>query len=168
MIYVVAIIPLFFRMVQCYNQAIQQTGKFRGHIQFWNFFKYVASLTTATISFISTFYDFLFYVFVVSSIVSTLYSYYWDLVIVYLFKKYDWGLLEKNSKNKLLRNNLSYKNPKIYYVAIGINLIMRSSWTLTISASITNIIPKSTFLPFFIGLIEILRRCMWNFFRVEK
>jgi hypothetical protein len=33
---------------------------------------------------------------------------------------------------------------------------------------VVRLIPKSTFLPFLTGLIEILRRCMWNFFRIEK
>ena len=51
---------------------------------------------------------------------------------------------------------------------IFLNLIFRCSWTLTISPSVVRLIPKSTFLPFLTGLIEILRRCMWNFFRIEK
>ena len=46
-----------------------------------------------------------------------------------------------------------------------VNLVMRCSWTLTISPSV---IPKSTFLPFVTGFIEIVRRCLWNFFRIEK
>jgi hypothetical protein len=33
---------------------------------------------------------------------------------------------------------------------------------------VIHLIPKSTFLPFLTGLIEIFRRCMWNFFRIEK
>jgi hypothetical protein len=49
-----------------------------------------------------------------------------------------------------------------------LNLVMRCSWTLTISPSVVQLIPKSTFLPFVTGLIEILRRCIWNFFRIEK
>jgi hypothetical protein len=56
----------------------------------------------------------------------------------------------------------------IYYTAIFLNLIFRCSWTLTISPSVIHLIPKSTFLPFLTGLIEIFRRCMWNFFRIEK
>lgn len=52
--YVVAIIPLFIRMIQCYKQAKQNSGKFIGHLQMWNFFKYFSSVITATLSFLST------------------------------------------------------------------------------------------------------------------
>ena len=49
-----------------------------------------------------------------------------------------------------------------------LNLVLRCSWTLTISPSVIQLIPKSTVLPLVTGLLEILRRCIWNFFRVEK
>jgi len=52
--YLVAIIPLFIRMIQCYKAAKQQSGKFIGHLQMWNFFKYMSSVITATLSFLST------------------------------------------------------------------------------------------------------------------
>lgn len=91
--YIVAILPLILRMIQCYRQAKQQSGKFVGHLQMWNFFKYFSSVTTATISFLSTLIPELFTLFVISSVVSTSYSYYWDLVIILLSKKNDWGFL---------------------------------------------------------------------------
>lgn len=49
-----------------------------------------------------------------------------------------------------------------------LNLLFRCSWTLSIAPSVVRLIPKATFLPFLTGLIEIMRRCMWNFFRIEK
>ena len=52
--YIVAILPLLLRMVQCYRQAKQQSGKFIGHIQMWNFLKYLSSVITVTISYLST------------------------------------------------------------------------------------------------------------------
>ena len=81
--YIVAILPLFLRMIQCYRQAKQQSGKFIGHLQMWNFLKYFASITTASISYLSAVFNdshALFTIFVISSVVSTSYSYYWDLV----------------------------------------------------------------------------------------
>lgn len=78
--YVIALIPLILRLIQCFRTARQASGKFFGHLQMWNFFKYVSSITTSTISFMSSFYPELFVPFVISSIVSTSYSYYWDLV----------------------------------------------------------------------------------------
>ena len=43
-------------------------------------------------------------VWIVFATISVLYSYYWDI-------KYDWGILEKNSKFMILRNKLSYHKP---------------------------------------------------------
>jgi len=85
--YIVAILPLILRMVQCYRQAKQQNGKFIGHLQMWNFCKYLSSVITATSSYLSTIFPELFTVFVISSVVSTSYSYYWDLVTFLLIKE---------------------------------------------------------------------------------
>lgn len=79
--YVVALVPLMLRMIQCYKQAKQTTGKFIGHIQMWNFGKYLASVITSTLSFLTSLQPELLPVFIASSIISTSYSYYWDLVI---------------------------------------------------------------------------------------
>ena len=79
-VYVVAILPLILRMVQCYRQAVQSTGKFVGHLQMWNFLKYFSSVVTASMSYATTLESSFFPLFVCSSIISTSYSYYWDLV----------------------------------------------------------------------------------------
>ena len=52
-------------------------------------------------------------------------------------------------------------------MAIVANLLFRLSWTLSISPTIINHV-KSPLIPLLIGTLEILRRCMWNFFRIEK
>ena len=52
--YLIALTPLVFRMVQCYRQAVQDKGRFIGHLQMWNFGKYTTSLMTATISYLNT------------------------------------------------------------------------------------------------------------------
>jgi hypothetical protein len=70
-------------MIQCFRQAKQDTGKFIGHIQMWNFGKYCSSMLTSTLSFISVINPenkaFLV-LYICSSICSTIYAYYWDLV----------------------------------------------------------------------------------------
>jgi hypothetical protein len=78
--YVVALVPLLIRMVQCFNQARQSSGKFIGHLQMWNFGKYLASVITSTLSFFMSIQPSLLPVFIASSVISTGYSYYWDLV----------------------------------------------------------------------------------------
>lgn len=78
-------------MIQCFRQAKQDKngeykGNFIGHTQMWNFGKYAASLITATISYLTVYFDNLIIYLVVSSICSTIYAYIWDL-------KNDWGFL---------------------------------------------------------------------------
>lgn len=50
-------------------------------------------------------------VFLVSSVVATVYQCYWDFVM-------DWGLFNRTSKNLWLRENLVLKNKSIYYISI--------------------------------------------------
>jgi hypothetical protein len=83
--YVVALLPLLYRMIQCAKQALESPEhRFWGHIQMWNFFKYATSLLTATFSFVYRFNKGIFGFFVGSSIISTCYAYYWDLVRIKL------------------------------------------------------------------------------------
>lgn len=97
--YIAAILPLIFRMIQCFNQARQSTGKFLGHNQMWNFFKYMSSVVTSTISFLASINSDIFKIpFIVSSIISTSYSYYWDLVL---------NILDRNSTGDCSRKEQS-------------------------------------------------------------
>lgn len=79
-IFFLALLPLLFRMAQCYRQAVQDTGKFIGHLQMWNFGKYFSSVITATFSYLTSINDSFLPAFVVSSLISTFYAYFWDLV----------------------------------------------------------------------------------------
>jgi xenotropic and polytropic retrovirus receptor 1 len=95
--------------------------------------------------------------FILVSICSTSYAYYWDM-------KHDWGFLQPDSKYPFLRSQLSYRNPRFYYSIVLLNLVLRCAWTLTITNVGAYI--NSDLLVFFVSLLEILRRCLWNFFRV--
>tara|TARA_B110000503_G_C6860650_1_gene294637 strand:+ start:134 stop:337 length:204 start_codon:yes stop_codon:yes gene_type:complete len=52
-----------------------------------------------------------------------------------------------------------------------INLVLRSSWILTLSPEIFKVILKkfgrAELYIAFVGFLEMLRRCIWNFFRME-
>jgi hypothetical protein len=54
-----------------------------------------------------------------------LFNYYVDL-------KWDWGLLQKQSKNKYLRDYLVF-NKKVYYVIMALNLVFRAFSLFAIS-----------------------------------
>ena len=80
----------------------------------------------------------------------------------------DWGLLEKDSKNKFLRDNLTYQK-NMYYIIMIVNLVFRLAWVATLSPSIVQSFGGSKHLfTLLTGSLEILRRGFWNLFRVEK
>jgi tetratricopeptide (TPR) repeat protein len=54
----------------------------------------------------------------------------------------------------------------VYFAAIPANLALRLVWTLSISPGISAYL-GSEFFVLLIALLEILRRCVWNFFRLE-
>lgn len=49
--------------------------------------------------------------FILASIVATLYTLYWDLVV-------DWGLLNRKSKNRWLRDELILKRKYLYFISM--------------------------------------------------
>ncbi len=127
-----------------------------------NTIKYLASLATSIISYVYNLgYTNILWLWIFASIISTLFSYMWDL-------KYDWALLEKNPKNWLLRKYITFQPKRNYYIVIVANFIMRLSWTLTLSPSIASYFGNSSLLSFVTGCIEIIRRGIWNLLRVER
>ncbi|KAF3432615.1 hypothetical protein FNV43_RR27355 [Rhamnella rubrinervis] len=97
---------------------------------------------------------------VVMSSAATLYQLYWDFVK-------DWGLLQINSKNPWLRNELMLRRKIIYYFSMGLNLILRLAWLQTIlHSSFENVDYRVTGL--FLAALEVIRRGMWNFYRLEN
>ena len=95
-------------------------------------------------------------VWVVSSIINAVYTFIWD---VYM----DWGLFR--SRN-LLRSKLSYQWKSLYYLAIFVDLILRFAWSFKISLGLQLEAQVNLMYTLLAGL-EIFRRFVWNFFRVE-
>ncbi|RDY06388.1 Phosphate transporter PHO1-like 1 [Mucuna pruriens] len=97
---------------------------------------------------------------VIMSSAATMYQLYWDFVK-------DWGLLQMNSKNPWLRNELMLHRKAIYYLAMGLNLILRLAWLQTVlHSSFENVDYRVTCL--FLASLEVIRRGLWNFFRLEN
>lgn len=94
------------------------------------------------------------------AIASTIYSYVWDL-------KVDWDLLYCHSHKCLLRNKLFYSTSKFYYAMMILNLILRLAWVLTLSPNIaSDAFGSPELFRLITGSLEILRRGIWNLFRV--
>ncbi|XP_022777019.1 phosphate transporter PHO1 homolog 1 [Durio zibethinus] len=97
---------------------------------------------------------------VVMSSAATVYQLYWDFVK-------DWGLLQLNSKNPWLRNELMLRRKFIYYFSMGLNLILRLVWLQTVlHSSFEHVDYRVTGL--FLAALEVIRRGLWNFYRLEN
>jgi hypothetical protein len=115
---------------------------------------------------------------IVAAIFSTLYAYWWDIVM-------DWGLLHRDCPNKFLRKKILFApsvsalysaatvflkagHLQTYYLAMVSNFFLRVSWVLTISPSFFRIVIHHEVFFLGIALLEILRRGQWSIFRVEN
>nr|CAB3467988.1 unnamed protein product [Digitaria exilis] len=97
---------------------------------------------------------------VIVSSIATIYQLYWDFVK-------DWGLLQFNSKNTWLRNDLILKQKYIYFLSMGLNLVLRLAWLQTvIHPNIGSLDSRVTL--FFLAALEVIRRGHWNFYRLEN
>ena len=95
----------------------------------------------------------------VIGIISTLYSFYWDVAI-------DWGLLEIGSTWKdthFINRKLCYGSKNFYIMSIISNFILRIVWALNISLGLTEIIDDAIGVPgmfkFVVYFLELFRRC---------
>ncbi|KAL4586543.1 hypothetical protein LXL04_011179 [Taraxacum kok-saghyz] len=97
---------------------------------------------------------------VIMSSIATVYQLYWDFVK-------DWGLLQMNSKNPWLRNELILRRKFIYFFSMGLNLVLRLAWLQTVlHYKFGSIDYRLTGL--FLAALEVIRRGQWNFYRLEN
>ncbi|XP_048108483.1 xenotropic and polytropic retrovirus receptor 1a isoform X2 [Alosa alosa] len=107
--------------------------------------------------------DVFFYLLIVFSTVSSLYTLIWDL-------KMDWGLFDRHAgENTFLREEIVYPHKAYYYCAIIEDVILRFAWTLQLSLStMTPHHSISDILATLLAPLEVFRRFVWNFFRLEN
>ncbi|KAI7726292.1 hypothetical protein M8C21_014348 [Ambrosia artemisiifolia] len=97
---------------------------------------------------------------VIVSSIATVYQLYWDFVK-------DWGLLQMNSKNPWLRNELILRQKFIYFFSMGLNLVLRLAWIQTVlHYNFGGVDYRLTGL--FFAALEVIRRGHWNFYRLEN
>ncbi|KAF8155819.1 EXS-domain-containing protein [Crassisporium funariophilum] len=155
---VLATLPLFIRLVQSVKRYAD--SKLLTHLI--NGGKYGSGI-------IAYFFYFLWRhggnkhgkVFALWCLTNACYSVYacsWDFLM-------DWSVLQKHSKNPLLRTELVYGNHiYVYYFAIVSNLLLRFIWVLYIPQRGPNMMVRT----FIGGMLEMLRRIQWNFYRLEN
>ena len=93
----------------------------------------------------------------VSAAINSLGSFYWDVVS-------DWDLGWVSSRYPLLRDQLIFRSPIPYYVTVMLDLTLRLSWSLRLSS---RLYIRAAWGTFFLESLEIPRRMMWIFLRLE-
>ncbi|XP_057769552.1 phosphate transporter PHO1 homolog 9 [Salvia miltiorrhiza] len=161
---VVAIIPFWSRVIQCLRRLIEEKDPSQGV----NSFKYFSTIVALVMR---TIYsqkerdksqNLMFWKIMAASTsgFTTIFNTYWDIVI-------DWGLLQRNSRNPWLRDKLLISNKAVYFVAIVVNILLRLVWMQLVLNFQVPFLHKKAMIAL-IACLEILRRGIWNFFRVEN
>ncbi|XP_073129980.1 phosphate transporter PHO1 homolog 9-like [Henckelia pumila] len=156
---VIAIIPFWSRVLQCLRRMFEEKDLMQG-VNGLKYFSTVVALVFRTMYDLrrGTFWKIMA---ASSSGVTTIFSTYWDIVM-------DWGLLRKNSKNPWLRDKLLVANKAVYFVAIVVNILLRLAWMqLVLDFDEAPFIHRRAMIAL-VACLEILRRGIWNFFRLEN
>ncbi|MCD7447326.1 hypothetical protein HAX54_027190 [Datura stramonium] len=156
---VVAIIPFWSRFIQCLRRLFEERDSMQG----LNSLKYFSTIVALVMR---TLYDqkrgtFWKVMAASTSGITTVANTYWDLVI-------DWGLLQRNSTNRWLRDKLLVPHKIVYFVAIVLDIILRLVWMqLVLDIQELPFLHKKAFVAV-VACLEIIRRGIWNFFRLEN
>lgn len=156
--YAVSFLPYYWRAMQCARRWFDEGHK--SHLV--NLGKYVSAMLAAgaKVAYEKERNIEWLCVLVIVSSVATVYQLYWDFVK-------DWGLLQVNSKNPWLRDELMLEKKIIYYISMALNLVLRLAWLQTVfHYSFGNVDYRVTGL--FLAALEIVRRGQWNFYRLEN
>nr|XP_019070604.2 phosphate transporter PHO1 homolog 10-like isoform X2 [Solanum lycopersicum] len=156
--YISAAIPYWIRFFQCIRRLMEEKEMKHG----FNGFTYFSMLLSVV--FQSTFRlkkKMTWKVWaLVSSGVAALANISWDI-------RMDWGLLQMKSRNFLLRDKLLLHHKTVYYIAMILEVLLRFVWLQVVLSfdmrPLRGKVITSTF-----ASLEILRRGIWNFFRLEN
>ncbi|KAK4181267.1 EXS family-domain-containing protein [Triangularia setosa] len=106
-------------------------------------------------------------VWIAACLLNSFYSFYWDVAK-------DWDLTlfsearERNSPDHPfgLRRRLLVHKPGVYYAVIALDLALRCTWMIKLNPSLDQISNFESSI-FLIQFLEVFRRWVWIFFRVE-
>jgi len=153
---IIAIFPNLFRCLQVGRQIIDNQKVFP---YIFNIGKYTFNIIVATFSFLSQFHQVFYFFWLANAFISGCYSSFWDL-------KMDWGYFE-GCNNFPLRKKNKFKNKFLCILSIPIDIILRFLWMLSISPEIMSQYIRPEFLALVLYTLEMIRRAIWNFIRVE-
>ncbi|KAK0574129.1 hypothetical protein LWI29_018609 [Acer saccharum] len=155
---VVAVIPFWLRFLQCLRRLCEE----KDAVHVYNGLKYFLIIVAVLIR---TAFELKkgrtwLVLALISSACAIAMSTYWDIVV-------DWGLLRRKSKNPYLRDKLVISNKSVYFVAMVLNILLRIAWMQLVLEFNLHSLHKLT-ITTVVSCLEIIRRGIWNFFRVEN
>lgn len=156
--YAVSFLPYYWRAMQCARRWFDE-GQMSHLI---NLGKYVSAMLAAgaKVAYDKEQSTGCLLLVVTMSSGATVYQLYWDFVK-------DWGLLQFDSRNPWLRNELIIRRKCIYFFSMVLNLILRLAWLQTVlHYNFGNVDYRVTGL--FLATLEVIRRGQWNFYRLEN
>lgn len=157
-LFLVAALPYLCRLLQCLRRLFEEKDPMQGYNGLKYFLTIVAvSVRTAYSLDKGMSWKVVAWIF---SISAAIFSTYWDLFI-------DWGLLQRNSRNRWLRDKLLIPYNGVYFGAIGLNILLRFCWLQTVLNFQVSFLHRETMVTI-VACLEIIRRGIWNFFRLEN
>ncbi|XP_014506876.1 phosphate transporter PHO1 homolog 3 isoform X1 [Vigna radiata var. radiata] len=156
--FIVAVIPYWSRFLQCLRRLFEEKDMMQGY----NGLKYFLTIAAVCLRTADTLdggtrWKVMAWIF---SISTAIFSTYWDIVI-------DWGLLQRHSRNRWLRDKLLIPQKSVYFAAMVLNVLLRFAWLQTILNFNFSFLHRQAMISI-VASLEIIRRGMWNFFRVEN
>ncbi|KAK9052168.1 hypothetical protein SSX86_028796 [Deinandra increscens subsp. villosa] len=155
---IIAVIPYWLRFLQCVRRLFEE--KDWAHL--YNGSRYFLTIVAVVVR---TVFELKMekswkVLALLSSIAAILFNTYWDIAI-------DWGLLQRKSTNMLLRNKLAVSHKYVYFVVMAMDVILRLAWLqLVLKFNIRAL--KGTAISTLFSSLEIFRRGVWMFFRLEN
>ncbi|KAL2546731.1 Phosphate transporter PHO1-like protein 10 [Forsythia ovata] len=156
--FIVAVIPYWFRFLQCVRRLFEEKDIAHGY----NGLRYFLTIVAVVIRTAFELKKQLTWqvLALVSSVIATMFNTYWDIFI-------DWGLLQRKSRNLFLRDKLLVSHKSVYFAAMILDILLRFAWLQVVLVVNVHSLRGTTISSIF-SCLEILRRGMWNFFRLEN
>ncbi|XP_050203477.1 phosphate transporter PHO1 homolog 3-like isoform X2 [Mercurialis annua] len=156
--FIVAAIPYWARLLQCLRRLFEEKDIMQG-VNGGKYFITIVAVCLRTAYSLNKGYAWGVTA-LIFSVLAAIVGTYWDLV-------YDWGLLQRNSKNRWLRDKLLVPQKSVYYVAMVLNVVLRFAWLQTVLNFKMFSLHRETLITI-VASLEIIRRGIWNFFRLEN
>ncbi|XP_034712102.1 phosphate transporter PHO1 homolog 3-like [Vitis riparia] len=157
--FIVVAIPYWCRLFQCLRRLFEEKDPMQGY----NGLKYFSTLVAISVRTAYSLdrgkinWNIMAWIF---SVIAAVCGTYWDLVV-------DWGLLQRQSKNRWLRDKLLIPYKSVYFGAMVLNVLLRFAWLQTVLNFQVSFLHREAMIAIFASL-EIIRRGIWNFFRLEN